>query len=151
MGKPKRSHLTRTNAVKLKSESGIGKNPVRLTSSLRDASSNQATPCSKVSLPPPHLAVIGDLNEKIMLLHKSQEARLHLCNATLEDNAILKREVLRLTESLAQTKQNHQKEVIKVKKASFLEGQGVIVGEMKKVVTSKEFAAEMMWGSLFDS
>ena len=40
----------------------------------------------------------------------------------------------------------HQKEIDGVKTQAFLEVQGAIVGELKNLMTSKELAAELMWG-----
>ena len=134
--------------VKLKSApSLVLKAPVRVAGSLQTAAAQKNPSHLGIpALPAPHIAEIAALNEKIVLAHKSLECRLRLCESAMSENATLKEKLELQTNNLHQTKLIHQNEMIEVKKTAFLEGQGSIVSELKNLMTSKEFAAELMWG-----
>ena len=147
MGKTMKQPSNHQVKVKLKNTRAfVLKGPVRVTGSLQTAAVIQPAQTLVPPALPPHIAQISALNDKLILAHNSLECRLRLCEATINENTALKIELHQLTNTLNQAKLTHQHEINEVKSTSFLEGQGAIVGELKKLMTSKEFAAELMWG-----
>ena len=139
-----------SNGVKRRVRAEFARKPVRLMSSMRKAAADQTAPPNPVDVPLLSTdVVLQTQNDKILMLHKNLEARLLLCTAAMEESAIAKAEVLRLTKAFQQNQIDHAKEMAEVQKKSFLEGQAAVVGEMKTLMSSNEFAAEMMWGKTF--
>ena len=128
----------------------FARKPVRLMSSMRKAVTDQTNPPNPIDVPLlTQSVVLQTQSDKIVMLHKSLEARLLLCTAAMEESAKAKAEVLRLTKAFQQNQIDHTKEMVEVQKKSFLDGQAAVVGEMKTLMSSNEFAAEMMWGKTF--
>ena len=67
-------------------------------------------------------------------------------DALCEERGLLEKEVVRLNDLVQENKSNHLAVVAQVAKTSFSRGHSTVVQEFKQLWTSKEFAAELMYG-----
>ena len=123
---------------------------VKMSASLKVGSNPPASIVSPLDDPMSAALRISRLGQSLSLAHDREQDLMHQNEALVKQKAALDSEVLRLTQFLQQKDLEHHNEIRQVKTKSHQEGISSAAKEMHTLWSSNEFAAELMYGELFD-
>ena len=91
------------------------------------------------------------MKAKLFNATKAQADLQEMNTALLNENETITNDFIRLQTKLQEKDFNHERDMKKANRKSHEAGQASVVGELGRVWTSNEFAAELMYGSLSQS